>query len=254
MKNPPRFLLKPKASQLIKWHRRIGISAAVFVLILAVTGIALNHTTELALDKRHINSPLILGWYGIELPDQPRHFQAGGHIVSQLGDQLFIDGTAVLHSNAPLTGGATTPMFIAVAQPLELLLFTPTNELVERISALPGQIDHIDKIGLTADQTIAVSDGNTIMVADADMLTWQTSQSNQHIAWSIPVTPGDHFNNHLIAQYSSDTITYERLLLDLHSGRLFGEWGFYLMDAAAVLLILLAITGLWRWCQSKARR
>jgi len=254
MKNPPRILLKLKASQLIKWHRRAGIGAAVFVLILAVTGIALNHTTELALDKRHIDSPLILGWYGIEMPDQPRHFQAGEHIVSQLGDQLFIDGTVVLHSNVPLTGGAATPMFIAVAQPRELLLFTPAGELVERINALPGQIKHIENIGVTTDQTIALSNGNEIMVADTDMLAWHTAQSKQHITWSIPATPGDDFNDRLIAQYSSDNITYERLLLDLHSGRLFGEWGFYLMDAAAVLLILLALTGLWRWCQSKSRR
>ena len=39
----------------------------------------------------------------------------------------------------------------------------------------------------------------------------------------------------------------ERVLLDLHSGRIFGEAGVWLVDAAALLFLLLAGSGLWLW-------
>ena len=42
-------------------------------------------------------------------------------------------------------------------------------------------------------------------------------------------------------------LTFERVLLDLHSGRIFGRAGPLVMDAAAVLFIALALTGFWMW-------
>ena len=36
-------------------------------------------------------------------------------------------------------------------------------------------------------------------------------------------------------------------MLDAHSGRFFGKYGAYVIDAAAILLLTLAITGIWLW-------
>ena len=41
-------------------------------------------------------------------------------------------------------------------------------------------------------------------------------------------------------------------MLDLHSGRILGSWGVYLVDAAAILFMLLAITGVWLWGKRRA--
>jgi hypothetical protein len=45
------------------------VSAALFVLILAASGLALNHTETLGLDERYVHSQALLGWYGIEAPE-----------------------------------------------------------------------------------------------------------------------------------------------------------------------------------------
>lgn len=45
----------------------------------------------------------------------------------------------------------------------------------------------------------------------------------------------------------AEVVTWDRVLLDLHTGRFFGEAGIYVMDAAAILLLLLALSGIYNW-------
>ncbi|MCK4834867.1 MAG: hypothetical protein KAT12_08810, partial [Gammaproteobacteria bacterium] len=66
---------KPKRFTAFLWHRRIGLLALVLIVILSITGIMLNHTERLALDKSYVNNSLLLNWYGIEPEDEPVSFQ-----------------------------------------------------------------------------------------------------------------------------------------------------------------------------------
>src|SRR5438445_184683 len=50
----PRLLL---LRLLRRWHARIGFAAMLFFLILAVTGLALNHGPDLGLDGRFVLAP-----------------------------------------------------------------------------------------------------------------------------------------------------------------------------------------------------
>jgi uncharacterized iron-regulated membrane protein len=47
-------------------------------------------------------------------------------------------------------------------------------------------------------------------------------------------------------------LSLERVLLDLHSGRILGEAGVWLVDAAALLFLLLAGSGVWLWGRRRA--
>ena len=51
--------------------------------------------------------------------------------------------------------------------------------------------------------------------------------------------------------YSGSPLSYERVLLDLHSGRIFGRVGVLVVDAAAVALLLLALSGFYMWFKFK---
>ena len=57
---------KPKRFTAFLWHRRIGLTAIILVIVLAVTGIMLNHTEALKLDETYVESATLLGWYGFE--------------------------------------------------------------------------------------------------------------------------------------------------------------------------------------------
>jgi uncharacterized iron-regulated membrane protein len=46
--------------------------------------------------------------------------------------------------------------------------------------------------------------------------------------------------------YRRGGLPLERVILDLHSGRIVGDWGVYVVDGAALLFLALVITGMWR--------
>ena len=47
--------------------------------------------------------------------------------------------------------------------------------------------------------------------------------------------------------YRGGGLPLERVILDLRSGRIVGQWGVYVVDGAALLFLALVITGLWMW-------
>ena len=49
----------------------------------------------------------------------------------------------------------------------------------------------------------------------------------------------------------SKTITYERVIVDIHTGRFFGQAGVTLIDLVTIGLILLSITGTYSWIRHK---
>ena len=49
----------------------------------------------------------------------------------------------------------------------------------------------------------------------------------------------------------SSTITYERIIVDLHTGRLFGVVGITLIDIVTLGMLILAITGTISWMRHK---
>jgi len=57
---------KPQRFTAFLWHRRIGLFALVLVVILAITGLMLNHTEKLGLAESYISREWLLNWYGIE--------------------------------------------------------------------------------------------------------------------------------------------------------------------------------------------
>ena len=52
---------KPQRFTAFLWHRRVGLLAIVLVIILAITGIMLNHTERFKLDETYINNSWLLG-------------------------------------------------------------------------------------------------------------------------------------------------------------------------------------------------
>lgn len=238
-----------KPGHLIIWHRRAGLAAVLFVLLLAISGVMLNHTSALGLDKQPIASRVLLEWYGVKVPAQLRHFGVDDRVVSQLGEQLFLDAKPLAKNPHPLLGVTANRTCITLAFENGLMLFTLNGELLEQITNLPAQISPIDAIGSDASGHVALRHDNAIVIADNDLLEWSSMRKTPPLFWSQPLMVEESYEETIISSYHNHDLTYERLLLDLHSGRLFGKWGPYLMDLAAAIMILLALTGLWRRLQ-----
>ena len=52
----------------VTWHRVVGLFAAVFVAMFAITGILINHSRRLDLHNVNVSSQWMMDWYNIPEP------------------------------------------------------------------------------------------------------------------------------------------------------------------------------------------
>ena len=238
---------------LATWHRRLGLTAAAFVIMLTITGLALNHTDNLGLDERYVGAGWLLAWYGIDAPARAEGFRLDQRIVTQLGDRLYLDTRAVEQDVGALSGAVSTGGLVIVALDGDLLVLTADGDRVERLRREDGIPAGIRAVGADADGRVVVRTPAGIYRADTQLLAWELSdRESTGLRWPQPAPPDQAVLATLRSDYLSNILTLERVLLDLHSGRIFGRYGPWLMDVAAVLLLVLAVTGVWLWSGLRA--
>jgi len=243
-----------KLRSLYLWHRYVGVNAALFVLVLAITGLFLNHTEQLELDSNYISDTWLLDWYDIEPPQRIINYSAGQHTVTLVEDRLYINTRAVPGHYESLAGAILSDGIIVVAADAYVMLFTQSGELVESLSSVNGKRDVIGAIGKYGDTTFVLDTG-TLMVTDIDFSDWQQLRlKDRHtVKWSAPDSLPVKRHQQLVHHYRGSTLTLERVILDLHSGRILGNVGVFIMDLAAILLCLLSLSGLWIWIQQRRK-
>ena len=244
-----------KLRSLYLWHRYMGLSAALLIIILAVTGIFLNHTDELKLDKQFIESPWLLNWYDIEPPQRIISYVAKNNTVSLIEDQLYLDKKFMSGHYDSLAGAIHFQDMVVVAIDKQLLLFTVEGELIERLIDINGQSLTLGAIGKIGDDLLVIQTDH-VLVSNADLNIWQPPSKQQlaNVEWSYPAGLPVEDQQQLTHRYRANILTLERIMLDLHSGRIIGNYGVYLMDAAAVILLLLSFSGIWIWLKQRFKR
>jgi hypothetical protein len=226
-------------------HRSVGALLALFVILFAVTGILLNHTTDLALDKRYLSWPWLLEHYGVATVEADAVFLLDQKVVSQFGPQIFVDATPVTHVQRPLIGGVVLDNIIVLATDDALILLSPEGEFIERMSAAAGVPPMIQNIGLFhGDPVIQTREG--MWRSDFLLDQWERI-SLTGIGWSEPQPMPSSIESALAEYFHGKGITVEQFVLDLHNGHIIDRFGVWLLDAFAVLIVLLSLTGLWMW-------
>jgi len=236
---------KPKKFTAFLWHRRIGLFALLLVIILAITGIMLNHTEQFRLDETYVDNSWLLNWYGIEPEDEPIAYRTGEHIISSWHDQLFFDDTAITDLEQNIHGAIAGEQFIVVALDNELILLSFDGELIERVSTSISFSD-IQRLGTKYQRPVIETSEPLYYIADEHILDWDVI-SNENIKWTEQYSLTEEEYDKLLVAYRGNGLKLERVILDLHSGRIFGSYGVYLMDAAAIALLWLSLSGLWVW-------
>ena len=242
---------KPTKFTAFLWHRRIGLIALVLVIILAITGIMLNHTEKLMLDNRYINNSWLLSWYGIEPEDQPVSFKVGDNIVSSLDNKLFFNDTVVSDLQQTMHGAMAGEQFIVIALDSAIILLTPEGEFIEHVSTSIS-FTNIQRLGMKYQRPVIETSDPLYYIADEHILDWDII-INEGIEWIQPYELDEAEKEKLLTAYRGKGLKLERVILDLHSGRIFGEYGVYLMDAAAIALLWLSFSGLWVWSSRRRK-
>jgi hypothetical protein len=236
-----------KLRTLFRLHRALGAFAAAFVLMLAVTGVLLNHTEDLRLDHRYVSSNLLLDWYGIKPPRASRSFRVDGHWVTEMGERLYFDRSDLADlGSSPLVGAVGVPGIVVVAQHEGLLLLSPSGQRIEMLQEGQGVPAAVQRIGTDAAKVV-VSTPKGDYRADGELLQWDKVHDAQGVVWASPQPLPPALEEALLKKYRGQGLPWERVLLDLHSGRILGRPGEILVDLVGLGLLFLACTGVWMW-------
>jgi len=246
----------PRRTRLVgllwRWHRRLGLAASVFALMLALTGIVLNHSSELGLDRQYVDWDWLKRSYGDNSSELPAYQLGENWLTRAANGKIYLDAQEIAPCNGSLLGAVADSAYLYAACTEELLIITPLGALLESVNSSTGLPTPLQGIGMT-DQGVVLRSAGDGRMADIDLMTFEQRPPGgaiiqQFAAGELPDTI------HQALPAPTQWLSWERLLLDLHSGRVLGPAGVYLIDLMGVLIACLAASGIAMWWLHRRRR
>ena len=239
-----------------RWHRRLGVAAAVIVLIMVATGLPLNHAADWGLGTVRLRGLLADPFLSLlaeravllERPHDPP--------LSWVDGRLVIPGGAPIHALDEPVGALALPDGLLVASHDAILLFAADGRLVERMGAvlLPGPIITLGK-DRTDRPVLRTASGLFRFDPDLGMATPFAGPVDA-VAWvPAPRAPTSPQDRRLLARAARRVgVPLIDALAAVHSGRILGLPGRLVNDVAAIALLYLAASGLVLARRRKRRR
>jgi hypothetical protein len=240
-----------RPSGLRRWHRWAGLAAMVFIAVLSSTGIALNHASDWSLDERYVSAAWLLDLYGIQGPEIAASFAVDEDYVTLAGNRLYVNAVEAARYIDSLAGAVHSNDHIAAATQESVLLLSRNGELLDRIELAHALSIPIAAIGTDGDTVLIAIGGQTLALDERTATLRAATHSNRPRRWSAPSPLPEKLMQDLERQHRGAGVSWERVLLDLHSGRLAGRAGALLMDLGGILLLVLAATGFALWLKPR---
>lgn len=226
-------------------HRTMGAGIALFVLLVSITGLLLNHSNDLKLDKYYLTWPWLLSHYGVSDVKADAVFLLNKSVISQIGNEIFVNAKPITHIQRPLLGGVVLDEVMVLATDDALILLNSDGEFIERMGATAGVPPMIQNIGLFHG-ALVIQTREGMWRSDFMLDKWEPI-SLQGTSWSLPSPMPKSTQNDLIKYFHGEGVSVEQFLLDVHNGRILGSIGVWLLDILGILLTFLSLTGIWMW-------
>lgn len=238
-----------KIANFYKIHRYLGLAVAISLVWLSATGIFLNHTEDLKLDEKHIDNALLSQLYGLSTPELGNSFQFDKDWVIQYGEAFHFNNQVLMEQSKPIVAALKNDNMYVVATQNKAHLFTLQGELIDQLKT-PEALQQMAWL----DQKLTIQTTKNTYQANDDITEWQLFDSkNKTINWSKETQLPVEQQKTLEAKYRGQGPTLEQVILDTHSGRLFGMVGVYFADLIAVLTIILTLLGVYLWSRRLKR-
>lgn len=237
----------PRKRTILALHRWLGLGAALFLVSLSLTGLALNHTESLKLDQIQLRNGLILERYGMANGNDIAAYRIHqSHTLAHLDGTLFYDGRSLGSAEQPL-GIFEDAQLTAVATPLQLIYLSAAGEVIETLSAAQLPYDQLQAMGHSeSGRPVLVAD-NGRWTPDADWIELQAYSGSYRVDPLLTTELSPEQSAAILEAFQGGGVSLYRVLLDLHSGRLFGWGGRTAMDLSALAILLLVSSGIAGW-------
>lgn len=233
-----------------RWHRLAGIASTLIVIITVMSGLALNHGDVLGLSRSHPHNVLIDTLYRQSAAAVPDGYATARGWITQLGSQVFRDEQTFAQRQTALRGALILRDNLYLAFSDAVVQYDVEGQVVEIFGALDGLSPPLTRLGV-AGQNLVIATASGLVIFDAVQGSARASAAIENVQWATRATLPTRLVAPLAAAYRGDGVTYERVLLDLHSGRLFGLAGELVVDGAALCLLSLALTGAYMFFKFK---
>lgn len=233
-----------------RWHRALGIASTLIVIVTVLTGLALNHGDALDLPRRHPHNALVDKLYRQSAVGLPDGYATARGFVTQLGAAVYLDAKALATHDAPLVGALVQDDMLLIAYRDGLVQYDGAGQVVENYAALDGLPPPFTQLGHDA-KSLVVGTASGPLYFDVEQGAASAVPKQAMIEWASATSSPPALAATLADVYRGSGVSYERVLLDLHSGRLFGRVGEWVVDAAALCLLTLALTGTYMFFKFK---
>ncbi|MGJ8696128.1 MAG: PepSY domain-containing protein [Verrucomicrobiaceae bacterium] len=224
-----------------QWHRWLGVLAAFPLLWLSVSGLLLNHAERLGFHDQEVTAGWVLKRYHQMPEGEPVGLEVGDRMVSEWDGMIFVDGE-IVELPGELVGAVGVRNHLVIATPERVGVFDGAGEMI---------ID-LDELSLPGVPVLAVGEVDGLLQVRVDGRWWafgddylSFEESGMELKADGIVELSEEEKESLSeALRSRSGMPMSRVILDAHSGRLFGWPGWVLTDLAAVSVIVLTIMGL----------
>jgi len=225
--------------------------------LLSSTGIMLNHPSTFGIDRSYPQSSWLLQPYKNSLIDKANGFLVNQYWVYQQFNQVFINQEAVgnpesIGSCQRLIGVARSHDGLLIACETQWFLIDSGVQLLD--SYMPSDF------AIEGEYQLANLESGELLVGKSagHSLSWMLLDLDSYLITDLPqdaISPTVNAYGWQVLPseltMSNQNITWQRILLDLHSGRWFGYWlggaAVLVIDLVALILMLLSLSGFWIW-------
>jgi hypothetical protein len=235
--------MKKKLKKIVDLHRYIGLGICIFLVHLAITGIFLNHSIGLRLDKTFVTWPWLLNQYNLSVPEPANIFTIGKNNFSTIDGEVFFNDKPIFLAEEELLGASQNRDTFILASSSTISVISNNGFIINKENVLPFTIKNI---GIYGDEIVINDSEDNIWSSESINGVWKLTE-NIAVEWSKEgsITPTNH--EKIRKYYVGDGVSLEQIILDFHSGAIFQKVGKIFFDIISILLIILSFTGIWLW-------
>ncbi len=244
------------APVLRKWHQRAGLFACVFMIWLGASGFALNQSADWGLDAIRLDASWLMNMYGLH-PEPPKTgYYADQNWLAQTSERTILNGMPLQEMiPSPLgmaAGGTSATPLLFIASSDRVVVVTPQGARVDELRDYTLPVSAIRRIGSLPSGEVAIQDLDIYVTTDG--LDWRELPLGTPVSWSSPERLQPQMQNQVLP-FARPTMALEQVLIDAHSGRLFGGAGPLVINTVGIAAIFLGISGIWiYWSTARRRR
>jgi hypothetical protein len=231
-----------------------------------ITGILLNHTEGFSLKQKQITNALILDWYGIEYPPVQLSKVSDHRTLLSFNQTLYVNAKD-LHIQCNTLLGVLenqTRHLIALCTN-GIVWLNRSNKQIANLTSYDfgldrdtGQWKRIGVINDSSEIAIEFSKGN---IQQLDLMNESLIPVDTDTDFDITWIPAPEMKDlQALSQEEKDMLPalfglpVERLVQDIHSGRILGPWGVWLVDGFSLIFLFISLSGCLIWIRSKKKK